>query len=218
MSPPWTLPPIEPPEWLRRMSPAPAAPSGVATGPSGPPDASHAGRFVGPPANTSAQRTSEREISPYADYGVTASGDSVFAGAAAIKGRDAKTGVEAEAFSVSGQLGMQSEAQAAMARVGWSSDDGRQNASMDIFTARANAGVYNTDGSVGLNLGASATAVGVEGTANYSGWSLTGGLAVSAGAEGHVGIRDSDKDGSKELSIRVSVMFFTVGVGLEWPF
>jgi hypothetical protein len=165
------------------------------------------------------QRTSARTTpGPYADAGVTSSGDSVFAGAAAIKGRDPNTGIEAEIFTVSGQVGAQNEVQVGMARMGASSDDGRQSIGMDVFTARAMVGIHNPDGSVGLNAGAMATAIGIEGTANYSGNSITGGLSLSAGAEAHVGIRDSDGDGSSELSVRVSVMFFTIGFAIENPF
>lgn len=171
-----------------------------------------------PPPPTNAGRTSSREnITPYADAGVTSTGDSAFAGAAMVKGRDGRSGIETEAFTVSGQVGAQTELQAGMARVGWSSNDGRQSAGMDIFTARANAGIHNVDGSVGLNAGLMATAISVEGTANWRGNSVTGGLSISAGAEGHVGIRDSDGDGKKELSVRVSLMFFTLGVGIESP-
>jgi hypothetical protein len=142
----------------------------------------------------------------------------VFAGAAAVKGRDPNTGIEVDVLTVSGQVGLQSEVQAGMQRVGWSSDDGRQSVGMDVFTARANAGIHNVDGSTGLNVGAMAVAIGVEGTANYSGNSITGGLSFSAGAEGHIGVRDSDADGSGELSVRVSVMFFTIGFAIENPF
>jgi hypothetical protein len=243
MAGPPPLPLIPYPSWLGQSlgqggvpagsQATPAPPTGpAATGPAATPDPG-APAAVAPPVaggeyfmyrqgsatDTNNQRTSARSgPAPYADAGVTSSGDSVFAGAAAIKGRDPNTGIEAEIFTISGQVGAQNEVQVGMARVGASSDDGRQSIGMDVFTARAMVGIHNPDGSVGLNAGAMATAIGVEGTANYSGNSITGGLSLSAGAEGHIGIRDSDGDGSSELSVRVSVMFFTIGFAIENPF
>jgi hypothetical protein len=165
-----------------------------------------------------ADRIRNAPPAPYAHAGVTTSGDSVYAAAAAIKGRDARTGIETEIFSVSGQVGGENEVQAGMARIGVSSDSGTHSATMDIFTARASGGAHNADGSTGINAGAMATVVGIEGTTGYSGNSITGGLSFSAGAEGSIGVRDADGDGSSDLCARVSVMFFTLGACVESPF
>ena len=223
-APPWELPLLKPPDWLGGASSRPGredeGPAGE-TGPAGPPMSSPEGFGYreGASTDTNAQRTSGRAgIGPYAEAGTTSSGDSVYAGAAVLKGRDPVSGGEVEVLTVSGQVGLQNEVQAGMMRVGVSSDDGRQSATVEVLTARANIGIHNPDGSTGFNAGAMAVGGGVEGTANYSGNSITGGLSLSAGAEGYVGVRDSDGDGSKELSVRVSVMFFTVGFAIENPF
>ncbi|MFC1705882.1 hypothetical protein ACFL59_03555 [Planctomycetota bacterium] len=179
-----------------------------------PPDAAQSSE-----ATDDAQQTSTRTSpAPHADAGVSDSGDSVYAEAAAISGRDSQSGIEVDAFGVRGEVGAQNEASVVMARVGASSDDGTDRIAMDVFSGRANIGIHNADGSTGANAGAMATAVGVEGTVGHSGNSVTGGLSLSAGAEGSVGIRDQDGDGSKEVCARVSLMFFTVGGCVENPF
>lgn len=170
------------------------------------------------PADTNSQRTSQRiGLLPYADAGVTQSGDSVFAGVALLKGRDPNTGIEADVFTLSGQVGAQTEVQAGMLRLGASTDDGSKSVGMDIFTAKANLGIHNADGTTGINVGAQATIVGIEGTLGHGGYGVTGGLSVGVGAEASIGTGDSDHDGNSELSVRVGLLFFTVGVRLENP-
>lgn len=163
-----------------------------------------------------AQRTSANTPAPYADAGVTEDGIA-YAGAAAVKGRDESTGIEMEVYSASVQVGTQNEAQVAMARLGVSSDSGANNATMDIFTAQASAGIHNKDGSTGLNVGATAVAVGIEGTASTGASGVTGGLSVGVGGEVSVGTRDADGDGYGEAAIRVSAGFITVGIQIEDP-
>lgn len=163
-----------------------------------------------------AQRTSANTPAPYADAGVTEDGIA-YAGAAAIKGRDENTGIEMEIYSASVQVGTQNEAQVGMARLGVSSDSGANNATMDIFTAQASAGIHNKDGSTGLNVGATAVAVGIEGTASTGASGVTGGLSVGVGGEVSVGTRDADGDGYGEAAIRVSAGFITVGIQIEDP-
>ncbi len=170
-------------------------------------------------ATNNAQRTSSTSPAPYADAGVTDDGIA-YAGAAAIKGRDAKTGIEMEVFSASGQVGMQNEAQVGMARMGISSDSGANNATMDIFTAQAHAGFYNKDGSTGINVGATAVAVGVEGTASTGASGVTGGVSIGVGAEYSAGVRDADGDGYGEIALRGTLELgvgITLGIQIEDP-
>lgn len=167
-------------------------------------------------ANNNAQRTSEHNgLSPYASAGTTAAGDSVYVSAAALKGRDARTGFEAEILSLSAQVGAQNELQASLVRVGGAGGI-IGAASAEAITARASAGIHNDDGSTGLNLSLGATGVAGEvtlGSAN----SVTCGGAASAGGGASLGVRDADHDGKPELCGRVSWGAFTVGICLESP-
>lgn len=156
------------------------------------------------------------QIEPYARAEVDSY--TTRAQAAAVGGRDAQTGVEADVFSVTVEVGSENRGRVGMASVGASSGDGVHRIHGDVMVARAEASVNNRDGGTGLNIGAMSTAVGVEGTAVYSGSSITGGLSLSIGAEAHIGIRDADRDGSSELCARVDVLFFSLGACLENPF
>lgn len=170
-------------------------------------------------ATNNAQRTSAMAPAPYADAGVTDDGIA-YAGVAAIKGRDADSGIEMEIYSASVQVGAQNEAQAGMARLGISSDSGANSASMDIFTAQAHAGIYNKDGSTGINVGATAVAVGVEGTASTGASGVTGGVSIGVGAEYSAGIRDADGDGYGEIGLRGTLELgvgVTIGIQIEDP-
>ncbi|MBN1962362.1 MAG: hypothetical protein JW841_15625 [Deltaproteobacteria bacterium] len=181
----------------------------------------NADRREDPPAvarstfNNAARTSSNPTPEPYADAGVTSTGDGVFAGAAAIKGRDQRTGIETEVFTISGRLGGENEVQAGMGRIGVSSDDGMNNATMEVFTARAAGGAHNNDGSTGINAELMGTVIGAQGTASYEGNSITGGLSFSAGAGGSIGLRNADQDDSTEVCGSVSVMFFTLGTCIE---
>ncbi len=166
-------------------------------------------------ANNNAQRTSGRSgVAPYAAAGKTAAGDSVYAGVALAKGRDPKTGLEGEVLSASAQVGAQNEFQVGLVRVGGSA--GLVSGSVEIMTARVNAGIHNDDGSTGLNAGAGATLIGSDVTVGGA-TSLTFGLAASYGGGLSVGGRDSDGDGRPELCARVSYAAVTVGLCLESP-
>jgi hypothetical protein len=167
-------------------------------------------------ANNNAQRTSERHgIAPYADAGITGAGDSVYASAALVKGRDPKSGLEAEVLSVSAQVGAQTELQAGLVRLGTS--NARGSATIEAFTARVSAGIHNDDGSTGLNFAVQEVAVGDEatfGTVN----SLTLGASAGAGLAASAGKRDLDNDGHAEYCIRGSYLEFTGGLCIETPF
>jgi hypothetical protein len=203
-------------------APASAAPPSAGAPPSG---ASKLVSAVPPPpvklppatsnAENNAQRTSERSgISPYFQADLTGGArDSVHAGAAALKGRDAKSGIEVEVFSASGQVGGENEAQVGLARVGVSKTNG--NASAEFFTARASGGAHNDDGSIGFNAGAIATIAGAEGTLQHGGDSLTVGISAGVGAAFSVGLRDIDHNGTPELCVKVSAGFATLGICAE---
>jgi hypothetical protein len=168
----------------------------------------------GSAANNNAQRTDERlGVAPYASAGRTAAGDSLYAGAALLKGRDA-SGAAIEVLSASAQVGAQNELQFGFQRVAGTS--GALSGSVETFSARANVGIYNDDGSVGRNIGVGVTAVGFEGTIG-SGTSVTYGVGAGLGAGGSVGTRDGDRDGKNELCGRVSVGPITLGLCVENP-
>lgn len=165
-------------------------------------------------ANNNAQRTSERNgIAAYANAGKTAAGDSAYVSVALLKGRD-KSGAEVEVASASAQVGAQSEVQIGFQRLAGSR--GPLSGSVETFTARANIGIHNDDGSTGLNVGAGATAVGFEGTVGRVN-SVTYGVSGSVGAAGSAGVRDIDNDGKSELCARFSWGPVTVGACVENP-
>ncbi len=172
-----------------------------------------------PLAHKHADRTAARtKIGPHASAGKTSSGDSVYAGFAMNQSRDPKTGIEVDVFSGSAQAGAQNEVQVGMARIGASSDDGAHRIGGEVFTAKAGAGIHNSDGSKGANAGVGAAVVGVEGTASLRGNSATVGFSVGVGLEGSIGIRDQDGDGKKEACVKGGVKAVTLGVCLESPF
>ncbi len=166
-------------------------------------------------ANSSAQRTAARDtVNLYWGAGTTSSGDSAYAGAALLKGRDPKAGAEVEVLSVSAQMGAQSEVQFGFQRV--AGTGGTLSGSVEAFTARANLGIHNDDGSTGFNVGAGVTVIGFEGTVGGAS-RLTYGVAAGMGASLSVGAADVDRDGSTELCARVSLGPVTVGACLENP-
>jgi hypothetical protein len=83
---------------------------------------------------------------------------------------------------------------------------------IDVLNANAHLGSQNSDGSQGENVGAMATGIGVDGTVEYSGWSLTVGLSASLGASVSSGEgRDLDGDGKAERCFSVSFGPVTLG-------
>lgn len=178
---------------------------------------------IGPPlppkgagASTNAARTSERDVKDgaYAAAGRTHDGKSVFVAGAVTKGKMGD-GTDLETLSVSVQVGQQSEAQATMMRVGYAGKN--VSGSSEHATLNAHYGTENSDGSRGLNIGASATVAAAEITITDSGSSRTIGVSEGIGAESHVGVRDADKDGRPELCVRVGALFFTAGACFESP-
>jgi hypothetical protein len=170
-----------------------------------------------PPTDNSAYRTTVRQdMTPYLAAGKTEDGDSVYAGAALVKAH-LPGDHDLELLSASGQVGIESELQAAVGRGTVTSGMFLFDASVsaEALSARANIGIQNDDGSVGANVGANAEVVGAEVTPSRSGWSATFGLSISAGASGSIGFRDADGDGRGELCAKLSVPLFTAGLCAE---
>ncbi len=166
-------------------------------------------------AQNNAQRTSERRgIGCYAAAGVTGgSRDAVYAGVAALKGRDPTTGIEVEVFGTSAQAGGELEAQVGMARLGLSGKNGSVGG--EAFTVRANGGAHNDDGSIGINSGFVATLIGAEGTLARGADSLTFGASLGGGAAVSLGLRDIDDNGVFEKCVKVTAGPVTLGICLE---
>jgi len=139
-----------------------------------------------------------------------------YAGAFLLRGRDPKSGLEAELFSASIHQGEREHAvQAGMARMGDSTDDGHFSARGEVFTAQAHAGVDNADGSTGFGASMGATIVGGEVTATLGPVSLTVAAAAGATVGASVGVRDSDHDGKTEYCARLDFGVGSVGVCVE---
>lgn len=167
-------------------------------------------------ASTNASRTTQRDIhdGPHSAAGYTDDKKSVFVSAAAVKG-SYSDGVEIELGSASVQIGRQHEAQIGAGRAGYHGEI--ISVAAEAFTASAQVGVENPDGSTGMNAGLSATAASIEATAKHSGNSITAGLSLGAGASGSIGLRDDDRDGKPEACVRASFEFVIVGGCIELP-
>ncbi len=166
-------------------------------------------------AQNNAQRTSgQRDITSYANAGVTGGArDAAYAGAAALKGHDPKTGIEVEVFSGSAQAGGENEAQAGMVRLGLSGKNG--SVTGEAFTLRANGGAHNDDGSIGINSGFVASLIGAEGTLAHGADSLTFGASLGGGVSVSVGLRDIDNNDKPELCVKVTSGPVTLGFCAE---
>jgi hypothetical protein len=163
-------------------------------------------------AQNNAQRTTEQNrIAPYAGAGITGDfRDSAYAGVAALKGHDVKTGLDVEVFSASAQVGGQNEVQVGLARLGLSGKHG--SITTEFFTARANGGAHNDDGSTGGNSGALATVAGIEGTLLTDSSSFTLGFVAGGGAALSIGARDVDGDDIPEKCFKASIGIVTLGI------
>jgi len=124
-----------------------------------------------------------------------------------------------ELASESRQVGAQNELQVGLLRAAtntFSLGGLHLSGNVEVGTARVTAGTHNDDGSHGFNLGATANAIGVEGTVEYSGWSLTLGESLSAGGGFSSGeARDIDGDGAPERCFKGSLGPYTVGFCTE---
>ena len=140
----------------------------------------------------------------------------IHAEAFAIKGRDPRTGIEAEVFSAGARTSvMQDEAQVGMARVGRSSDDGHWAARGQVFTAKAYSGTENADGTTGLNLGVGVTSVGADVKGTLGPVSATVGVSAGASLGGSIGVGDTDADGVSEACVRAEWAIWTAGGCVE---
>lgn len=166
-------------------------------------------------AHNNAERTSERTgILPYLSADRVGDAYAVYAGAAMLKGHDPKSGLDVEVLGLSGQVGTQNEFQVGLQRIGRSTSIG--SVGIEAVTARANIGFHNDDGSVGINAGAQATALGAETTLGIVD-SVTMGLSAGLGVGGSVGLRDLDNDGEDEVCAKLSIGPLTGGVCVETP-
>lgn len=105
-----------------------------------------------------------------------------------------------------------------VARLGGSSDDGRTSGTADFMTARVAGGIHNSDGSTGLNFGATATIVGGEATHPFGeASSLTGGASFGVGGEVSLGFKLEGPHGKPALCVRVAPNPTVQGVCLERP-
>ena len=142
-------------------------------------------------------------------------GGDLYAGAFALRGRDA-SGVDVEVFSASVHVGQrESAAQVGMARMGGSMFGGQVEVAGEVFTVQTHATFDNPDGSTGLGASAGATIVGGEVTFHHEADSVI--FAASAGttigASG--GIRDIDRDGQPEYCGRLDFGLGSLGVCIE---
>jgi hypothetical protein len=140
-------------------------------------------------------------------------------------------GVNVEIAALAGQVGDGVDASVLAGSILWNAEqatlqakmfdmqvasrDGRWTGSVENLSTRLSVGTQNPDGSVGVNVGAAATVVGVEGTFSHSGWSVTVGVGAGAGNEVSLGIRDQDRDGEPELCGRGGVGALTIGLCAE---
>lgn len=155
-----------------------------------------------PPTDTNAERTMARRPAPYAEAGVTSSGDSVYIGVAGAKGKDGQGA--AEVFSASAQVGAQNEFQVGMGRAHLETKSGQTSADMEVFTARAAEGIHNEDGSTGANASIGASVFKFGATTHIEGVELHGAFELGATGEKepeltHVGVRDPDHDGRYDV-------------------
>jgi hypothetical protein len=172
-----------------------------------------------PPTDNNAYRTSIRhDNGVYSAIAATADHQSVFVGHALHKASHEHG--DLELFSESRQVGAQNELQVGVLRAATphSLSIGALHLSgtLEGDTARVNVGTHNDDGSHGFNIGAAATAIGAEGTVEYSGWSLTFGESLSVGGGfSSGGARDIDGDGATERCFKGSLGPLTLGVCTE---
>jgi hypothetical protein len=166
-------------------------------------------------ARPSAARPSATGVSgPHAE--AHAYDNDYYAGAFALRGRDAASGLEMEIFSASiHQGGAEHAVQVGMARIGGSTDSGHFSAKAEVFTAKAHASVEGPDGSLEVSAGMGVVIVGAEITGTLGPVSVTVGASAGLSARGSIAVRDADKDGKPELCGRVSYGPATTGVCVE---
>jgi hypothetical protein len=178
------------------------------------------GSVTGP--NTNAERSSSRALGSHAEAGRTAAGDSVYASGALLKGKAPDGVSELEFGTVSVQAGKQSEVQAGIMRTGGSASD-IVGLSSEVVTARAGVGIHNSDGSTGLNMGASVTAGSFEATNIHldkilgdvgRGAIVSVGVSAGLGTSLSAGLKTGD-DGHEHLLLRAEVGLVNFGIDIR---
>ncbi|HEY0712301.1 MAG TPA: hypothetical protein VGF45_06490 [Polyangia bacterium] len=152
---------------------------------------------------------------------ITVGGRKVEGEVALAKSRLDSDGVDAKAEAFAGTMTLgydQVTVGGSVGHVDVTIDRLRLDIAAEGLGVKLNRGTKNADGSVGYNLGAQATLVGVEATHRWNGGvsHFTGGLSAGAGVEISVGDRDIDADNNPELCARVSVLVATVGFCIEY--
>lgn len=166
-------------------------------------------------ANNHAERAMQTPAEAFrASAGVNTAATAAYAEFAALQGSDSNAPLTVEVASVSGQAGRANEVSATLLHLG--AGPASVQASVDVFKAEAHGGIYNPDGSTGVNLGASATLIGAEAQFSDGANSFNFGLSLGAGAEASVGARDADADGATEVCGRVALGPVAVGACLEF--
>lgn len=141
-------------------------------------------------------------------WGVDASTHSVFVSARRTSFGDADNGVEVQVREA--RIGAQTSLTNATLRADATLSDA-VSAHAEVFSASANVGVYNADGSVGLNAGAGVNVASADVTYDASGFRLSAGLSEGFGAGGSFGVRDADGDGRRESCGSISAGPINVG-------
>lgn len=151
---------------------------------------------------------------PYADAGITASRDSAYAEGALVFGES--DGVELSAVQLSGQVGRQTEVNAALLNMSVTTPDGLTQAELASMELDLGLGVQTDAEGVEVAASAHATLLSVEIEQDLgSGNSLTVGAGLGVGMDGSVGTRDVDGDDHDEYCLRVSAFGMTAGGCLE---
>jgi hypothetical protein len=166
-------------------------------------------------ANNHAERVMETPAEAFrSSAGVNAATTAAYAEFAALQGTARNAPLTVEVASVSGQAGRANEVSATLLHLG--AGTASVQGTVDVFKAEAHGGVYNPDGSTGVNVGASVTVIGAEAQFSDGASSFNFGLSLGAGAEASVGARDADADGATEVCGRVALGPVAIGLCLEF--
>ena len=127
--------------------------------------------------------------------------------------------IHTKGMAYDAKSGSQNHASAELLTLGFSNESKTVSGKLQGINATVSGGTENPDGSHGVNINATLTAIAAEATfSSKSGDnSLTLGAGVGAGIAISSGIRDIDGDGQLEHCTRISVGFATVGACIERP-
>ncbi|MBK6849336.1 MAG: hypothetical protein IPG96_18000 [Proteobacteria bacterium] len=113
------------------------------------------------------------------------------------------------------QFGAQNEAASFLLRLSATAPDGRWSNATEVYGIKTGGGTLNPDGSEGVNMTATASAMSWEGTWHGEDLSLTAGVGVGVGLHGSLGVRDRDGDHRLEGCVRASIGLATIGLCIE---